>query len=69
MLVAAPEVSCYRVFVASFVCNTEVSLWEAALYHKVQRLIALKHKEEEAVVSYDKQIHHRCILKKPPKTI
>lgn len=34
-----------------FVCNTEISLWEAALYHKVQRNVVLKQKEEEALIA------------------
>lgn len=33
-----------------FVCNTEISLWGAALYHKVQRNVVLKQKEEEALI-------------------
>lgn len=33
-----------------FICNTEISLWGAALYHQVQRTVALKQREEEALI-------------------
>lgn len=32
------------------VCNTEIGLWGAALYHKVQRIVALKQKEEASLI-------------------
>lgn len=32
------------------ICNAEISLWGAALYHQVQRTVALKQREEEALI-------------------